>query len=209
MTGADGLGVASQGVLVAGAVALVAGLAMGATGTRSDGAPRRAVPWWIPAAAALVTVAVPIGGDGLTPAAHLRGLWGDPSVISVLLVALAVFRPSWLPRAPRPAVLAAFAVAIGGPLLLTTFTGLRPLGIDLHALGWTAWPVIVAAAAVGAMAWRGGHGAWLALIGLALAAWGAGLVESDNVWDALVDPGLIGVAAAGAVVGLRSPRAIA
>ena len=209
MTGSDLLGLASQGVLVGGATALLAGLLMRARAAGGTPAVRRPVPWWIPAAAALATVAIPFGGDGLTASAHLRGLWGDPSVISTLLVALAAFRPRWLPRAPRPAVLTAFAVGIGAPFLLGTFAGLRPLGIDLHALGWTAWPVIIGAAAVAAMAWRGRHGAWIAIIGLALAAWGAGWVESDNVWDALVDPGLIAVATVGAVVGLRSPRAIA
>ena len=50
---------------------------------------------WIPSVAMLV-----VSIEGVSLAGHLRGLWGDPSIVTFVLLMLYTVRPSLLPDRP-------------------------------------------------------------------------------------------------------------
>jgi hypothetical protein len=140
---------------------------------------------FIAAVVALTTV------DGVSLAAHLRGLWGDPSIVtSLVLFAYAVSGRS-LPA--RPTRTTAFAIAASALLLLylPATIGLTYNGIDPYAVGLRPW-LLIAIVFVGAVAgWRRVDLAWIRCVAWALLAYGMQVMESDNLWDYLVDPGLV------------------
>lgn len=199
MRASDAFGLLAQGVLAATAlVAVAAGLSRGRIRAGTVGT----VLAWCALASATCVVAV----GGLSAASHLRGIVGDPSVTSVLLLALAVVRPGWLPHAPGPRTAAVLAALLGAFLYLPLVAGAPPFGFDLHATGWTPAVPLACLGAWMALAWIRGSGRWVALLAAALLAWGAGVVESDNVFDALVDPGVTVACAAVALRGVRISR---
>jgi hypothetical protein len=185
---ADAFGLLSQGVAVAAAVR-TATLVARRDAPRGGRAPRA----WVFAAVVAASVAVPLAGT--TVARELRALWGDPSATTVVLLALLAAWPRALPALPRAGSLLAFALVAGALLLGPTFTGWHPAGLDVHALGFRAWPVLLAALPWFVVAWHRRAGGWVAVAGAALLLWGTGVVQSDNAWDALVDPALVGWAA--------------
>lgn len=144
----------------------------------------------IAAATVVAMLAVPLGGASI--AMHLRAIVGDPAAVTAALLALAAFAPRRLPNRPRPGTLVGTACLLGILLWTPVFAGTYPFGIDAHALGWRPWPILAAVAALAALAWRRRADGWVAVVGIALLCWGAGLVESDNLWDALVDPWIVG-----------------
>ena len=137
---------------------------------------------------ALVVALVPIGGVPI--AAHLRGLWGDPSVVTALLLVSYVLWPTRLPRAPRFSFVKWIAFFIFIPLYLRLFLGYTVFPVDLYSIGWHPWgglSVIVATVFVG---WRRLDLHWVRLVAFALVAYGVDLMESTNIFDYLLDPGL-------------------
>jgi hypothetical protein len=135
-------------------------------------------------------LAVPIGGASL--AMQLRAVIGDPAAVTATLLALAAFAPGRLPARPRPSTLVGTACALGILLWMPVFVGTYPFGFDAYALGWRPWSFVGVGAILAAVAWRRRADGWIAVAGIALLCWGAGLVESDNLWDALVDPWIVG-----------------
>ncbi len=132
-----------------------------------------------------VVVAVPLGGATL--AEYLRGIWGDISVTTwVLLAAATTERLSDRPLLTSSAkaeilalvvVFAAFLypMALGLSAFDPYAAGFRPLIMALLLFAYTAW------------AWhRGSDAAWILLA--AVLAFDARLMESSNLWDYLVDP---------------------
>jgi hypothetical protein len=144
----------------------------------------------VAAAAVAAMLLVPVGGASL--AMHLRAVVGDPAAVTAVLLALAAFAPMRLPARPRPATLLGVAGVVAFLLWTPVFLGTFPLGFDARAIGWRPWPILAAVAILALAAWRRRADGWIAVAGLALACWGAGLVESDNLWDALVDPWIVG-----------------
>lgn len=199
MRTSDAFGLAAQGVVAATATIAAASALSG--GRIRAGAVATCAAWSVLAA---LTCLVTVGE--VSPAAHLRGIIGDPSVTSVLLMALAVLCPAWLPRAPSPRSAALLAAALGAFLYLPLVTGVAPFGIELHAAGWSPALPLAAIGAWSFLAWLLGAWRWVALASVALLAWGVGAVESDNVLDALVDPGLSVACAAVAFRGLPLSR---
>jgi hypothetical protein len=195
MTHADAFGLVSQGVMAA-AVLRTATLVVRRNGPREGRPPRG----WVFAVVVAACLLLPVPAESV--AREMRALWGDPSAVTAILLALYAARPRALPALPRPASLLAFGTLAGAALLGPTFTGSHPWGIDLHAWGFRAWPVLVVTVAWMALAWRRGAPAWVAVAGAALALWGCGFVQSDNAWDALVDPWLVGWAVVMGVGGL-------
>ena len=193
MRASDAFGLAAQGVVVGTAVVAAAAALSG--GRLRAGSFTACAAW---SALAVLACLVPVGE--VSAAERLRGIVGDPSVTSVLLMALAVLRPAWLPGAPSPRTAALLVAVLGAFLYLPLFTAAPPFGVDLHAAGWSPAPFLAAFGAWSFLAWLLGAGRWVALAAAALLAWGAGAVESDNVLDALVDPGL---AVAGLAVAIR------
>lgn len=140
------------------------------------------------AAGVLVAVLLPVSG-GLSAAGWLRGMVGDLSLTSVLLLAGALYtrlRPVqgelWNRR--ERLVLLSFIAALA--LLL------YPFALGLGALD----PYRAGYGTLGAVAMLGLLAFWLMRRGLvllplaiavALLGWSLGVLESDNLWDYLLD----------------------
>lgn len=156
-------------------------------------------------AASAVWPVLGFAGGGLTWASWVRGIAGDLSATTVVLVVAW----AWLPLpAARPAPdalqpgrsrpllqgealwLRLAVVATGWPLvlghLLTDRLDLYRLGHDGAALPLVLFVVVLALGAAAAGAWRSA-----CALAAALAAWGLALMESSNLWDALLDPWLL------------------
>lgn len=131
---------------------------------------------------ALLTL-VPIQ-EGITPVMALRGLWGDPSITALQLLALA-----FTGRTP-----AALRLGWRAPAILTLLSAilyasaLGPWDIDLYRLGYQPAALVMALGAIALISWWRGQPLYLWLLAIDLLAWRAGLLESGNVWDALLDP---------------------
>lgn len=141
----------------------------------------------------LLALSLPIAG--LSIAAWLRGLWGDLSISSMLVLLFlqrqpprdhyqgeiaGLTRPEWLIGLLLPAL-----------VLYSSALGFVPW--DGYSLGYHT-PFAIAVAAV-ALLWHslGYRLGWYLVCGLI--AWQLGLLESQNLWDYLFDAGLILVGA--------------
>lgn len=193
----DGIafGLAAQGVLVAAAIAV----ALAAFGSRSGRMARCTI-----AAVAVILAWLP-SGPTRSVAESLRGIWGDPSVVTVLALLAWLAAPGLVPARPRGAVALAGLALVAALLYLPVF-GVPGTANGLYRLGWGAAWLVVGVAAVGTAAWARGHGRWTTVLALALAAWSIGLHESDNLWDSLVDPGLLGFVLVTGLVEILSRR---
>ena len=167
---------------------------------------------WIPAAIVLI---VPVAGVSI--AGHLRGLWGDPSIVTFLLLFLYTVRPSSLPNRPRVSTCVLVSLFVMLPLYLPLFLLNPNVPVDLYAIGWhPKWILIaIAVIALGSVMMRRLAPRWTNIIAIALIASSVGLMESDNLWDYLVDPGLLFtiafLAIAGSItsfLGSRMPESI-
>jgi hypothetical protein len=167
---------------------------------------------WIPAAIVLI---VPIAGVSL--AGHLRGLWGDPSIVTFLLLFLYTVRPSSLPNRPRLSTCVLVSLFVMLPLYLPLFLLNPNVPVDLYSFGWNPKWILIAIAviALGSVMIRRMAPRWTNIIAIALIASSIGLMESDNLWDYLVDPGLLFtiafLAIAGSItsfLGSRMPESI-
>jgi hypothetical protein len=168
-------GLAGQALLVAGALAVL---------LRRTGCKSRALRILPPVAAALSLV--PLGH--LSSAAYLRGQFGDLSVSSMVLLALAALSfllgRDLLGERSRKAIHPAVALAA---LLLYPFA----LGLtyfDPYGAGYGSHVMLGALAALALAAWFARQHALVAILVLSLAAQLAGVLESGNLWDYLLDP---------------------
>ncbi len=143
---------------------------------------------WRAAAAGVAVVAALVPYDGVPVAGYLRGAIGDLSVTSLLLLAASLFysmtgRPLFPPH-ERRVLLAAVAVAA---LLLYPFA----LGLtyfDPYALGFGSYLMATALLLLTLIAWRARLGLVVLCVVAACVAYLAGLLESNNLWDYLIDP---------------------
>jgi hypothetical protein len=167
---------------------------------------------WIPAAIVLI---VPIAGVSL--AGHLRGLWGDPSIVTFFLLFLYTVRPSSLPNRPRLSTCVLVSLFVMLPLYLPLFLLNPNVPVDLYSYGWNPKWILIAIAVIAfvCMMMRRMAPRWINIIAIALIASSIDLMESDNLWDYLVDPGLLFtiafLAIAGSItsfLGSRMPESI-
>ena len=167
---------------------------------------------WIPAA---IVIIVPVAGVSI--AGHLRGLWGDPSIVTFLLLFLYTVRPSSLPNRPRVSTCVLVSLFVMLPLYLPLFLLNPNVPVDLYSYGWKPKWILIAIAviALGSVMMRRMAPRWTNIIAIALIASSVGLMESDNLWDYLVDPGLLFtiafLAIAGSItsfLGSRMPESI-
>ncbi len=167
---------------------------------------------WIPAAIVLIVPAA-----GVSIAGHLRGLWGDPSIVTFLLLFLYTVRPSSLPNRPRLSTCVLVSLFVMLPLYLPLFLLNPNVPVDLYSYGWKPKWILIAIAviALGSVMMRRMAPRWTNIIAIALIASSVGLMESDNLWDYLVDPGLLFtiafLAIAGSItsfLGSRMPESI-
>ncbi len=139
---------------------------------------------WLAASAGLL-VLVPI--HGLSEAMILRALWGDPSVTTLQLLSLALLGRT-------PAALASgwrgpASIALAGLVLYPLALGLSD--VDLYRLGYQPALLLAALSLPALILWWRGNALWLWLLSIDLGAWAAGLLESPNLWDTLLDPLLV------------------
>ena len=143
---------------------------------------------WLPM---LVVLFVPL--DGIALAGHLRGLWGDFSITSLVILALYVVAPHALPDRPARiwSVLLTLLVAfpLYGPLVLP----IPRMQRDAYWLGWhpqSLLQLLAIGAGIAAMTsrWRP---RWMLVLSIALGGYAVDLLESTNLWDYLVDPLLL------------------
>jgi hypothetical protein len=159
-------------------------LASIATAFRLDRFPAR-----VRQAAAVIAVAallVPVGG--LPAVAYVRGVTGDLSVPTLVLAASAcasriagrtLFAPrewSALLRAVAAAALFLYPFALG-------WTPFDPYALGFGSIAFTTVLLLAILAA-----WRAGLDLPVWVVLAAALAWLAGLYESRNLWDYLIDP---------------------
>lgn len=123
---------------------------------------------------------VPVGA--LSPAGYVRGVTGDLSVTSIVLLAVSI--TGW--RAPGERKVLSAAVLAGAVFLYPMALGLG--GFDPYRLGF-APHVLLPVLCVGAgLAWLRQRYLALACIVLAVTGHSLALMESTNLWDYLLDP---------------------
>jgi hypothetical protein len=136
--------------------------------------------------AAVLAALVPFGG--LPAAGHVRGIVGDLSVTTVVLLLRGLLRPvfAWAPIGARSRLALEILVAAGGLVLYPLALGLGPF--DPYRLGYAdPWFLgCLLALAVAAGLGRLTLVTWC--LALAVLAWAVGGYESRNLWDYLVDP---------------------
>jgi hypothetical protein len=132
----------------------------------------------------------PVGGAHLPVLAYIRGVSSDLSITLVVLACLGLsqrlFGRCVQHSRERTAVLAVVAVAA---------MFLYPLALgwgdwDAYRPGWGSsgmWAILLL---MSLLAWAWGLRLLPTLVGLALLAWTAGVLESTNLWDYLMDPWL-------------------
>jgi hypothetical protein len=155
---------------------------------------RRRNPTLLLAAAALALA--PLGA--LPAAAYVRGVLGDLSVTSMVLLLRALLRPVFRggPVGARNAIAVQALVAVGGLVLYPPALGLG--GPDLYRWGYSEQGFVVAVLLLAAAAWFLRLPLAASCIALAVLAHAVGWYESRNLWDYLLDPlvsawGLVGL----------------
>lgn len=167
---------------LAGAAAAIASVLLGLPGIARL---RRAHPTLL-LLAALVAALVPLGA--LPAAGYLRGIVGDLSVTTVLLLLRGLLRPvlGWAAIDARSRLALQILVAAGGVVLYPLALGYGPF--DPYRLGyanpWFLGGLLALVVAAGLR--RLTLVAWC--LALAVLAWAVGAYESRNLWDYLVDP---------------------
>lgn len=168
-------------------------------------------PWiarpWAPWALALGIGAlslIPVGGTSLCQ--YLRGFWNDVSPTTLQLCLLSLAGWQWPPR-QRLGLLV--TTLLGAALLYPT--ALSNLPLDAYRWGFAAQAPIFLGALVllGLLALRSAP-VLAVILGLDLFAFGAGLLDGDNLWDYLLDPMLVTYALftlGPALAALRRPAA--
>lgn len=112
-----------------------------------------------------------------------RGLLGDPSVTTVLLLLAALFRIQRESR-PVPAFISWWVVILGVPLYSTA---LGAGGFDLYEWGYGGHMLLPLLLFAVVIHWRRCP-ALAGVLGLGMLAWHFRLLESSNLWDYLLDP---------------------
>ena len=150
---------------------------------------------------------VPLGH--LSPAAYLRGQFGDLSVISMALLAVAALSfllgRDLLGERTRKAFYPSVALVA---LLFYPFA----LGFsyfDPYAAGYGSYLMLGALAVLTLAAWTVRLHAVAAIVSAALAAQLAGALESSNLWDYLLDPLLAGYTVIWCALNFRARRGLA
>jgi hypothetical protein len=173
-------GLFAQGVIVAALIRFVRVLT-GHAKTKPHG-----IELWLP-----VMLLLAGSAEGVTFAGHLRGLWGDPSIVTLLLLFLFTLQPSWLPSRPRPTTCLLITLLVAVPLYGPMLLPVPAVQDNLYAIGWQPWSLLIAITLGALIMWRSLQRTWLNIVALALLAYAGRLMESDNLWDYLVDPGLL------------------
>lgn len=202
-------GLVAQGLIAAAVVRVLcellmrphrSGATLDAAGADPTGSSRdlpRGVAWAV--VAVPLVLLLPMGQ--CTVAERMRGIWGDPSVTTCALLALFVARPARLPRRPSRALSLGLTLLVTIPLYGPILGAGLPVP-DLYAIGWSPYALLIVIAAA---AWLLHVSArwcstWALIMTLGLLMYAIRAMESSNLLDYLIDPGLLLAIAAMAVL---------
>jgi len=134
---------------------------------------------------------VPVGAAHLPLLAYIRGISSD---LSITLVALACFGLSQR-LFKLPAIASREKMALNGVIAVAAVF-LYPVALgwgdwDAYRLGWGSYGMLLGLLALVFAFWYQGLRLLPLLIALALLGWVAGIMESGNLWDYLIDPWLV------------------
>lgn len=137
------------------------------------------------AAACLAFALVPV--YGLPLAAYLRGVVGDFSITTIALLGWVLVeqisgKVVLAPAARAPVLL---AIALAGVVLYPAALGALPL--DVYRYGYQPLVLLAVLLVLAVGAWRLRQPAAALLVLLAVAAFDFRLLESDNLWDYVLD----------------------
>jgi len=142
-----------------------------------------------PLATLLVALALPMAPVGALPAAgYLRGIVGDLSVTTTVLLLLYLLRPV-LPLtsiSDRSRVALQVLIAAGGLLLYPLALGFGPA--DPYRLGFGHAGLVCTLLLVALAAWYARLSLVATCLALAVLCWAIGTGESRNLWNYLLDP---------------------
>lgn len=125
----------------------------------------------------------------------LLGLFSALSLATVGLTAGLLFKQKLRP-------LLAGWLLVSGLMLYSSALGFQTM--DLYALGYAPQAILIWAAVSLALAWQQGHRALACCWLLALALYPLGALESVNLWDAMLDPVAMVIAAISLACQLKS-----
>lgn len=142
------------------------------------------------AAICLVAMWLPVGAVPLPVAAYVRGITSDLSVSLMALAALSLFSRLFglKPFDLREYKLVFLVAGVTALFLYPLALGLG--NWDAYRPGWGSVAMWASLFVVCAAVWVAGFRLLPLLIALALLAWTAKLLESNNLWDYLLDPWL-------------------
>jgi hypothetical protein len=128
----------------------------------------------------------PLGS--LSPAGYLRGVTGDLSITTLVLLVRAMARSlfGWNPEDEREQV--ALQVLLAGAGLVLYPLALGVGAFDPYRLGYANPWMIVGLAVLALTFWSCGLRLATGCIALAVLAYAVGWYESSNLWDYLLDP---------------------
>lgn len=146
------------------------------------------------AALCFVVLWLPVGAAHLPLLAYVRGISSDLSVTLVALAGLGLCRrlQGLPPVDGRETIALNAAIAFAALFLYPMALGSGDW--DSYRTGWGSWGLWAALLALSLLCWVKGLRLLPLLAGLSLFAWSAGLMESSNLWDYLVDPWLAAAA---------------
>ena len=140
--------------------------------------------------ALFIALLVPMPGTNIAIAGFFRGFIGDLSITLLVFSVWSLCHRLFDMAAIGKRELTALLVVVGAAALLLYPTALGWGDWDAYRLGWGSWWFFsVLLVLSGVSAWMGLR-VLPALVALALLAWSAGLMESGNLWDYLLDPWL-------------------
>ncbi len=119
-------------------------------------------------------------------AAYVRGIFGDPSITSVVLALATLLRPYYAtaPHHSRTSLLILIALA-------ALFLYPMALGMSLYdpyRLGYGDVMMVGVVLVIACFAWLAHLSLLSTCLALATLAWSIGWYESTNLWDYLIDP---------------------
>ena len=127
-------GLFAQGVIVAALIRFVR-ILFGKARSKPHGA-----ELWLP-----LMILLAGSAEGISLAAHVRGIWGDPSVVTLLILFLFTLQPSWLPPKPRPSTCLVIAIPLMLALYAPLFVPIPTVQGGFYARGFAAehllWPL--------------------------------------------------------------------
>ena len=149
------------------------------------------------AAAVLIVLLIPF--NGLPLAAYVRGIVGDLSITTIVLLWTALLQPccaaTELEHRDRLLILVAAAALFLYPMTLGMSL------YDPYRMGYSDTVFVAVVLVIASAAWLLRHSLIATSLALATMAWSLGWYESTNLWDYLLDP-LVAIYALGTLLKL-------